>query len=109
MDVVDLLGHQAPFPSTEVAAGKGKAQGIGRICGAQPRRRLNQTWRFTADQAESYRRDGFTVSPFRLPDALLDKMRDALERLLDNAGGIPPERLICPHILFGAKHDAQCG
>jgi hypothetical protein len=67
MDFVDLLVYQAPFPSTEVAAGEGKAQGICRICSAQPRRR------------------------FRLPDALLDKMRDALDRLLHHVGSIPPE------------------
>ena len=56
------------------------------------REKADQTWRFRADQAESYRSDGFIVSPFRLPDALSDKMRDALDRLLDNACGIPPQR-----------------
>jgi hypothetical protein len=57
-------------------------------------------------QLDNYRREGLVVAPQRLPADLLARMRDSLERLLNSAGGIPPESLICPHIPFGDQHDA---
>jgi hypothetical protein len=57
-------------------------------------------------QLAAYRSDGLVVAPMRLPEALLARMRASLDRLLDSAGSVPPESLICPHIPFGKKHDA---
>ncbi len=64
------------------------------------------TWQLDPSQCEAYRRDGLVVSPYRLPEELLGRMRASLERLLQNTPGIPPESLICPHIASGGKHDA---
>lgn len=68
---------------------------------------MTQPWRLPAEQVAAYQRDGLVVAPFRLADKRLARMRASLERLLGNAGSIPPESLICPHIPFGDKHDAQ--
>jgi len=54
---------------------------------------------------ERYRSEGLVVSPERLPDDLLARMRTALERLLDSRREIPPESLICPHLPCGEAHD----
>ena len=59
----------------------------------------------SATLIERYRRDGLIVSPDALSSALLARMRDALERLLDARAEIPPESLICPHLPCGEAHD----
>jgi hypothetical protein len=53
-----------------------------------------------------YRAEGLVVSPFRLPDELLARMRASLDRLLAARSDIPPESLICPHIPAGGAHGA---
>lgn len=57
------------------------------------------------DDLARYRRDGLIISPERLPDDLLSRMREALDRLLDSRREIPPESLICPHLPYGEAHD----
>jgi hypothetical protein len=57
------------------------------------------------DALQHYREDGLIVSPERLPEELLARMRGALDRLLDSRREIPPESLICPHLPYGTAHD----
>lgn len=46
----------------------------------------------------AYRRDGLIHPDYRLPAALLQEMRAALEALLAFTRGTPPESIICPHV-----------
>ncbi len=59
----------------------------------------------SSDALRRYREDGLIVSPDRLPEELLARMRGALDRLLDARREIPPESLICPHLPYGTAHD----
>jgi len=60
----------------------------------------------SSDALRRYREDGLIVSPDRLPEEVLARMRGALHRLLDARREIPPESLICPHLPYGTAHDA---
>lgn len=65
------------------------------------------TGRLSAEHIRVYRDEGLVVSPVRLPDARLDAMREALDRLMRDNASVAPESLICPHIPNGSRHDAR--
>ena len=56
---------------------------------------------------KTYRNDGLVVSPTPVPDPVLDRMREALARLLADRPDLPPESLVCPHIAAGGAHDQR--
>jgi Phytanoyl-CoA dioxygenase (PhyH) len=62
--------------------------------------------RLSTDAIEAYRRDGLIVSPLRLSATRLSAMRESLDKLMRDNAAIAPESLVCPHIPYGASHDA---
>lgn len=52
----------------------------------------------TDAERATYQRDGFVRPDYRLPAALLARMRAALDELLEITRGTPPESIICPHV-----------
>lgn len=58
----------------------------------------NASAQLTASEIEAYRRDGYVVPGWRLPDDRLADLRDAVDTLVRDNADIPPESLICPHI-----------
>ncbi len=66
-----------------------------------------QRWHLSKAQIAAYRRDGLLVPPYRIPAAMLERMREALEKLLRDNAEVAPESLVCPHIPYGATHDAD--
>ena len=56
---------------------------------------------------KDYEINGLVKAPFVLPGFLIDKMLESLEKLLSDNPNIPPESLICPHISYGATHNAR--
>jgi hypothetical protein len=55
----------------------------------------------TPDQIRTYREDGLVIPGFRLPDAVLGTLREALERLIADNPTVRPEMLISAHIENG--------
>src|SRR5258708_13659243 len=55
----------------------------------------------TPDQVRAYRDDGLVIPDFRLPDAVLGRLREALERLIADNPNVRPEMLISAHIRDG--------
>ena len=66
---------------------------------------MSTAFRLSSSEIATYHRDGLVLSPFRIPDDRLMRMRASLDRLLDAKAEIPPESLICPHIPAGTRHD----
>jgi hypothetical protein len=54
-----------------------------------------------ADELATYRRDGLLVPDYRLPDAQLQRLREALDRLIADNPGVRPEQLISAHVARG--------
>jgi ectoine hydroxylase-related dioxygenase (phytanoyl-CoA dioxygenase family) len=52
----------------------------------------------TPEEIDHYRRDGWVVPSFRLPEARVAQLRGTLERLIRENPGIRPERLVSAHI-----------
>jgi len=61
--------------------------------------------RLTADEIDRYRRDGWVRPSFRLPQAQVTRMRDALDDLIARNPGVRPEKLVSAHIERGAGQD----
>lgn len=49
-------------------------------------------------ERSTYRRDGYVVPAWRLPQPKVDAMREALDRLIADNRGIRPEKLVSAHI-----------
>ena len=56
-------------------------------------------------QLARYHRDGFVVPDYRLPPALLAKMRDALKRLIATNADRTSDFLLCPHLVYDAAQE----
>lgn len=54
--------------------------------------------RLQPDEIEHYRREGWVVPHYRLPQARVAQMVEALERLLRDNRGVRPEKLVSAHI-----------
>lgn len=54
-----------------------------------------------AAEVEAYRRDGYVIPDFHLPEEWLTRSSTALERLLADNPGVRPEQLISAHISTG--------
>ncbi len=54
--------------------------------------------RLDSDEVARYRREGYVVPRFRLPQAQVDTMRDALDELISRNPGVRPEKLVSAHI-----------
>jgi ectoine hydroxylase-related dioxygenase (phytanoyl-CoA dioxygenase family) len=52
----------------------------------------------TAEEKEAYRREGWVVPRWRLPQAKVDALRDSLDRLIAANPGVRPEKLVSAHI-----------
>jgi len=52
----------------------------------------------SAAERTNYQRDGYVVPAWRLPQAKVDAMREALDRLIADNPGIRPEKLVSAHI-----------
>lgn len=52
----------------------------------------------SAAERKKYERDGYVVPVWRLPQAKVDAMREALDRLIADNPGIRPEKLVSAHI-----------
>lgn len=50
------------------------------------------------DEIEHYRREGWVIPSFRLPEARMATMRDALDELIRNNPGVRPEKLVSAHV-----------
>ena len=55
--------------------------------------------RLTATELEHYRERGYVIPAYRLPDALLKRLQDALDGLLAAYTDVAPEDLANPHML----------
>ena len=53
----------------------------------------------TPEQIERYHRDGFIVPDYRLPDAMLERMREALEALMAANPHLAADNMLCPHLM----------
>lgn len=51
----------------------------------------------------AYRRHGYVVPAFRLPEARIDALRDELDRVIADNPGVRPEKLISIHLENGAE------
>jgi ectoine hydroxylase-related dioxygenase (phytanoyl-CoA dioxygenase family) len=49
-------------------------------------------------EVRQYHEQGYLVPSFRLPTALVDRLRDALDRLLRDNPGVRPEKLVSAHL-----------
>ena len=56
----------------------------------------------TDADAARYRSDGFIVPEFRLPEARVEDLRNALDRLIADNPTVRPERLVSAHVEGGA-------
>ncbi len=56
---------------------------------------------------KSYSQDGLIKAPFKLPEIVIERMLESLEKLLFDNPDIPPESLICPHIPYGVNHNHE--
>lgn len=59
----------------------------------------------TTAEAEAYRRDGYVIPAFSLPDEWLARTRAALDRLLADNPDVRPEQLISAHISTGGTEN----
>ena len=57
----------------------------------------------SAGEIETYHREGLVVPEYRLPEARLQLLREALETVLENNPDVPRERLINPHLDRGGR------
>ena len=55
--------------------------------------------RLSGEEVERYGRDGYLVPEYRLPDHLLDRMRSALDELIERNRHMTTDIMICPHLL----------
>ena len=53
----------------------------------------------------SYRKEGYVIPKFRLPDQKLDVLRSAVEEVVELNSTLPPEYLIGPHIKPSSSRD----
>jgi len=51
-----------------------------------------------AEEIDRYRTDGYVVPRFRLPDAYVNALREALDALIRDNPGVRPEKLVSAHI-----------
>ncbi|MDO9284199.1 MAG: phytanoyl-CoA dioxygenase family protein [Aquabacterium sp.] len=64
----------------------------------------------TADEIACYQREGWVVPQWRLPDAQVATMREALDELLRRNPGVRPEKLVSAHVeRAGAPGAADSG
>ncbi len=63
----------------------------------------------TAEEISGYRRDGFVVPDYHLPDDQLARMRDALDRLCAANEHMTSDIMICPHLLSGSTQGLHGG
>ena len=61
----------------------------------------------TANEIETYRRDGLVVPSFRLDEARLERLGAAVDRLVAANPDVPPEYLIGPHIPRSDDRDPE--
>jgi ectoine hydroxylase-related dioxygenase (phytanoyl-CoA dioxygenase family) len=52
----------------------------------------------TADEVSQYQKDGWVHPQFRLPEAQVAHMRDALDELIARNPGVRPEKLVSAHV-----------
>jgi len=52
-----------------------------------------------AEQIERYHRDGFIIPDYRLPEAMLGRMREALEALMAANPHLAADNMLCPHLM----------
>ncbi|MEM7544825.1 MAG: phytanoyl-CoA dioxygenase family protein [Pseudomonadota bacterium] len=57
----------------------------------------------TAEEVETYRRDGIVVPSFRLPQARMNALVAELDRVIADNPGVRPEKLISIHLEDGAE------
>ena len=63
----------------------------------------------TDDEVARYHRDGVLVPDYRVPGALLARMRDALERLTERNRHMSSDIMICPHLQTGSTQGLEGG
>ena len=63
----------------------------------------------TADEREHYAHQGYVVPGWRLPQARVEAMRSALDRLIADNPGVRPEKLVSAHIEGGGKTEGVRG
>ena len=61
----------------------------------------------TPDEITRYRREGWVLPQWRLPEPQVATMRDALDELLRRNPGVRPEKLVSAHIEHSAAPGAQ--
>ncbi len=52
-------------------------------------------------EVAAYHRDGLVIPDYRIPDAMLERMRTALDKLIRSNPHVPPDSMFCPHIKQG--------
>jgi hypothetical protein len=53
------------------------------------------------DEVDAYRRDGLVIPDYRLPEGQLQRLREALDRLIADNPEVRPEQLISAHVARG--------
>ena len=60
---------------------------------------------FTPDEIQRYHRDGYVIpQSFRLSDAELKTLRDAVNRVLEDNADVLPDRIVNTHLDGGASY-----
>lgn len=59
------------------------------------------------DEIEHYQREGWVIPRWRLPQAQVDAMREALDQLLRRNPGVRPEKLVSAHVEGGRQGNAE--
>ena len=55
----------------------------------------------TDEEVNHYREEGYVIPDYRLPDDVLGRLREALDRLINDNPNIRPEMLLGVHISKG--------
>ena len=59
----------------------------------------NSGARLTQAEIEKYRRDGYVIPDFRIPDDMLAEMRKSLDALIAENPHLAADNMLCPHLL----------